>query len=160
MTARLSLYLETADDTEAMGRDLARLLRPGDIVLLEGQIGAGKSHLARSAIRELMDRAGTHEDIPSPTYTIVQEYSVGPLWIIHADLYRLGGAEETIELGLDAAFEAGISFVEWPERLEDERPRAALTLVLSLEGAGRRLDASGPGDMLRRLFPQAGNIDD
>jgi tRNA threonylcarbamoyladenosine biosynthesis protein TsaE len=96
--------------------------------LLEGDIGAGKTFFARSVIQYLLGRA---EDVPSPTFTIVQNYStkVGEIW--HCDLYRLTSPDEAIELGLDEAFEKAICLIEWPDRLGDLTPKAALQLKFS-----------------------------
>jgi tRNA threonylcarbamoyl adenosine modification protein YjeE len=107
---------------------LASLLKPSDVVLLEGRIGAGKSFLTRTLIQHSQDHP---EDVPSPTFTLVQEYetNIGPVW--HADLYRLSGPDEVIELGLIDAFEEALCFVEWPDRLNDLAPKDALTITLT-----------------------------
>lgn len=144
---RLTLDLPRDTDTVALGIALAELLRGGDTLLLAGPIGAGKSHLARSTIRALMEQHGEPaEDIPSPTFTLVQTYPAGGTEIWHADLYRLTDPEELFELGLDEAFEEAICLVEWPDRLGDAAPVRALAISLSLAGDGRRAELSGPGD--------------
>ena len=136
----LTLDLPEADATARLGRALAQLLRPGDTVLLHGPIGAGKSHLARALIRA---RLGRMEDVPSPTFTLVQTYpdQAGDLW--HADLYRLTDVHQLAELGLEDALETGICMVEWPERLGPATPAGALHLHLSDAGQGRRADLTG-----------------
>lgn len=108
--------------------------------MLEGQIGAGKSHLARAFI---LERLGREEDVPSPSFTLVQVYGAGPDEIWHADLYRLTHADEVWELGLDDAFAHAICLVEWPDRLGSQRPAVALTLRLEALGEGRRAVLSG-----------------
>ena len=127
-----------ADATAAAARALGAMLVPGDVVLLEGNVGAGKTHFARALIQSILV---TIEDVPSPTFTLVQTYDTtkGALW--HADLYRLSGVAEVDELGLGEAFETAICLVEWPDRLEDLRPASAL--LLSLE--------PGPSDDARVL---------
>lgn len=112
---------ETADFARAIG---ARLLA-GDCLLLDGQIGAGKTHFARHLIQSLQLEA---EDVPSPTFTLVQTYdtTAGEIW--HADLYRVTSPDEIEELGLTDAFQAAISLVEWPDRLGDLAPADALSL--------------------------------
>ena len=133
--ATLALHLPDEEATAALGRVLAATVRRGDCVLLEGPIGAGKSHLARAAIQTLLAEDGRMEDVPSPTYTLVQTYDTarGPVW--HADLYRLGDAGETAELGLDEALGTGIVLVEWPDRMAPVP--GALRVTLAAEGAGR-----------------------
>lgn len=132
---KLDLHSHSPDDTELFAAALAPVLKPGDTILLEGPIGAGKSHFARSAIRRLLPEP---EDIPSPTYTIVQTYLTPKAELWHADLYRLGEAGEVHEIGLLAAFEDAICFVEWPDRIGSQAPSTALTLKLSPQAAEER----------------------
>lgn len=133
MTASLTLDLPTEDDTTRLGRALAALLHAGDCLLLEGPIGAGKSHLARALIRA---RLGREEDVPSPTFTLVQTYANTPdIW--HADLYRLTHADEVLELGLEDAFSTAICLIEWPDRLGSALPANPLRLSLAASGEGR-----------------------
>lgn len=134
------LFLADEDATAALGERLAGLLRAGDTVLLEGPIGAGKSHLARALIRA---RLGRMEDIPSPTFTLVQTYDADGVEIWHADLYRLSHPDEVMELGLDDAFATAICLVEWPERLGSHLPPHALRLRLAAQGDGRLAHLSG-----------------
>lgn len=102
-------------ETEEFARQLAEDLRPGDILLLEGDLGAGKSTLARALIRYLSDEPGL--EVPSPTFTLVQTYETrrGIIW--HYDLYRIKDPDEIWELGWEDALADGIVIVEWPERL-------------------------------------------
>ncbi|MEQ9692769.1 tRNA (adenosine(37)-N6)-threonylcarbamoyltransferase complex ATPase subunit type 1 TsaE [Shimia sp. SDUM112013] len=124
-----TLALKSPEDTTRFAQELAKLLRPADIVLLEGGIGAGKTHFARSLIQSLLDQ---QEDVPSPTFTLVQTYETQGFEIWHADLYRLTSPDEVIELGLIDAFEYSVCLVEWPDRLADLRPTDALTLSFEL----------------------------
>ncbi len=122
--------------TERLAQAMAGHLRAGDAILLEGPVGAGKTHFARALIRALQRHAGAEpEDVPSPSFTLVQTYRAGDLEIWHADLYRLGDAGELTELGLDEAFEAALVLVEWPEKLGDLAPVDALRFVLSIPAA-------------------------
>ena len=126
------IFLPDPAATDAFAQRLVPVLGPGDVLLLEGQIGAGKTHFARALIHAL----GAVEDVPSPTFTLVQTYDVGfEIW--HADLYRLTHPDEAIELGLLDAFETALCLVEWPERLAGDQPKQALTLQFSLSGEGR-----------------------
>ena len=114
------------------------------MVLLSGEIGAGKSYFARSLIQFSQDIA---EDVPSPTFTLVQTYStqIGEIW--HADLYRLGDTDEIIELGLAEAFHEAICLVEWPEILGSLTPKDALTLMFKTTSTPghRQLEMSWTG---------------
>ena len=109
---KISLYSET--DTQHLAKRVGQLLVPGDVIFLRGEIGAGKSFFARALIQSLQD---IPEDVPSPTFTLVQTYitKIGEIW--HADLYRLTASSEIDELGLLEAFESAITLVEWPEIL-------------------------------------------
>lgn len=133
--------------TDALGARLAPALAPGDVVLLEGPLGAGKSALARAVIRARLAAAGApEEDIPSPTFTLVQTYEAGGTEIWHCDLYRLSGPEEAAELGLEEAFARAICLVEWPERLGRHLPARHLRIRLEEAGAGRRAILSPSGN--------------
>lgn len=128
-----TLYLADADETARLGHWFAQHLRGGDSVLLEGPIGAGKSHFARSFIQA---RLGCAEDVPSPTFTLVQTYEAdAEIW--HADLYRLTHPDEVLELGLEDAFDSAICLIEWPDRLGRHVPKNAIRLRLEDAGAGR-----------------------
>ena len=136
----LILALPDEDATAALGARLAAAARAGDCILLEGPIGAGKSHLARAFIRA---RLGRMEDVPSPTFTLVQVYEADGVELWHADLYRLGHPDEVWELGLDDAFRSAICLVEWPDRLGAHLPANALHLRLEAAGDGRRAVITG-----------------
>ncbi len=122
-----SRHLEDEAATQALGSDLARLVRPGEVIALFGDLGAGKTTLARSFIRALTT---PEEEVPSPTFTLVQTYPAAPCPIWHFDLYRIADSSEIVELGWDEALQSGISLVEWPERLGQELPREALCVTL------------------------------
>ncbi|CUH79531.1 tRNA (adenosine(37)-N6)-threonylcarbamoyltransferase complex ATPase subunit type 1 TsaE [Tropicibacter naphthalenivorans] len=128
MTRHLDLTLTSPEQTSALAARLGAMLHAGDVLLLSGEIGAGKTHFARALIQSLQD---TPEDVPSPTFTLVQVYDTpaGELW--HADLYRLSSPDECVELGLADAFDEAICLVEWPDKLEDLTPAAALSLRLA-----------------------------
>jgi len=112
-------------------RQLAAKIAPvcqmGDVICLHGDLGAGKTTFARFFIQAL----GNTELVPSPTFTLVQQYETSPP-VFHFDLYRLTDPEEIIELGLDEAQATGISLIEWPERLGDFLPKDRLEISLSL----------------------------
>jgi tRNA threonylcarbamoyladenosine biosynthesis protein TsaE len=149
-----TLTLADSAATEQLAIAIAPHLGPGDTLGLTGGLGAGKSTFARALIGARLSAVGRAEDIPSPTYTLVQTYDVGPegqpidLW--HADLYRLGSASEIAELGLEEAFATGICLVEWADRLGPALPARRLMLALDMPPGGEdvrcaRLTSHGNG---------------
>ncbi|MBR9764439.1 MAG: tRNA (adenosine(37)-N6)-threonylcarbamoyltransferase complex ATPase subunit type 1 TsaE [Rhodobacteraceae bacterium] len=147
---RTEIRLASAEETARLATRIAPRLEAGDVLLLSGGIGAGKTHFARALIQSLLVEP---EDVPSPTFTLVQEYetTAGTLW--HADLYRLSDPLEVVELGLEEAFSDAICLVEWPDRLADLTPPGALALELTPDGPGdaRLLRIEGPADWATRL---------
>jgi len=137
MTAPLrQVTFAAPEDTAGFAATLAPRLRAGDVLLLEGQIGSGKTHFARALIQARLAADGAPvEDVPSPTFTLVQTYETGRIEIWHADLYRLTHPDEVEELGLTEAFTEAICLVEWPDRLGDIVPAGALWLSFEA-GAG------------------------
>ena len=146
--ALFEFSLADEDMTAQLAAQIAPQLRAGDTVLLVGEIGAGKSAFARALIRA---RLGRMEDVPSPTFTLVQTYQdeQGDIW--HCDLYRLTHPEEALELGLDEAFEAAICLIEWPDRLGDAAPQSSLTLTFEAQENDHHVAISGPFDWQERL---------
>ncbi len=146
--------LPDPEATAAVGRAMAAHLVPGDVLALAGPIGAGKSVLARAVIAERLRAAGAPpEDIPSPTFTLVQTYRAGSVEMWHCDLYRLTAPEEAWELGLEDAFETAICLIEWPGILGEGLPGSALHLGLEVTGPeARRLTlGTGSADLARRV---------
>lgn len=126
MTAQTALFtFRSAEETAGFASALSAELGAGDTVLLSGAVGAGKTHFARHLIQAILREP---EDVPSPTFTLIQTYETkaGPLW--HADLYRISSPYEIEELGLADAFETNICLVEWPDRLGTLAPQDALLL--------------------------------
>ena len=137
-------------ETEAIARRLAPQLRAGDVVTLDGGLGAGKTAFARALINAL---PGAPEDVPSPTFTLVQTYPRGDLEVWHFDLYRLEDPEEAFELGIEDAFVDAVSLIEWPDRLGPYLPKAHLRVTLT-EGeteAMRDITFSGDTTWAERL---------
>jgi tRNA threonylcarbamoyl adenosine modification protein YjeE len=133
-----SLFLADDAATAAFGARLAAILTPGDIVLLDGDLGAGKTAMARAIIRSLCRDPDL--DVPSPSFALVQPYEYDGQAILHADLYRLAGESEIEELGLFDDPEA-IVLIEWPERAPRLAGLASIVLQLAVPagGAGRNL---------------------
>jgi tRNA threonylcarbamoyl adenosine modification protein YjeE len=132
--------LPDLDATARLGRAIASGLGQGDAVALWGDLGAGKTTLARAILQAL----GVKEDVPSPTFTIVQNYDTDPA-IAHYDLYRLKSAREMAELGFEDALDQGAVLVEWPERAPEALPPEALHVRLGLRDTGRLARITGPG---------------
>ena len=132
------------EETRAFGQRLAGQLRPGDVVLLEGDLGAGKSELTRGIARGL----GITGPVTSPTFTILQVHEGGRLPLFHFDWYRLSGADELYELSMDEYLYAdGVAVVEWPEKAEEAIPENHLTIEIR---------ASGESDRQLTLLPAGG----
>jgi tRNA threonylcarbamoyladenosine biosynthesis protein TsaE len=147
----IGLLLEDAAATEALARALAARAEAGDCFLLLGDLGAGKSLFARAFIRALPPQSD--EEIPSPTFTLVQIYEkfLGPLY--HFDLYRLEHPEEANELGLEEALDRGLCLIEWPERLGPFQPEGALSVAFAFGDSPsiRSVVLTGDDHWVRRL---------
>jgi tRNA threonylcarbamoyladenosine biosynthesis protein TsaE len=142
------IALPDAAATVALGARLAARLGAGDVVCLSGNLGAGKTTLARGVISAW---TASEEEAPSPTYTLVQTYdgARGELW--HVDLYRLKRPDDAWELGLDDAFVSAATLIEWPERLEGQVPRDRLDIDLTPAGEGRRAALTAHGAWREKL---------
>ncbi|GEL12861.1 atp gtp hydrolase [Lapidilactobacillus concavus DSM 17758] len=150
----MEFQTKSATETESIGQQLAPLLLPGDLILLEGDLGAGKTTFTRGLAQAL----GVKRAIKSPTFTIIREYRDGRLPLFHMDLYRLEHSSAE-DLGLEEYFEGnGVSIVEWPEFGQDVIPEQYLRIEIKRTGEsddGRRfkLTAFGqrPTELLRAL---------
>jgi tRNA threonylcarbamoyladenosine biosynthesis protein TsaE len=144
-----TVMLPDAAASERLGARLAPLLRTRDVVALQGDLGAGKTTLARGLLRAL---AGDPEmDVPSPTFTLVEVYEFPALTVWHFDLYRLKEAEDAWELGLEQALGEAVSLIEWPERLGPLLPANRLEVRLQTQNGGRRAELAGSADWASRL---------
>ena len=139
-TFRAEAALPDLAATHALAARIAPRLGPGDAVALWGDLGAGKTSLAREILRVL----GVTEDVPSPTFTLVQTYETSHLTVAHYDLYRLKQPRELDELGFREALEDGAALVEWPQRAPEYLPDETLHLRLSIDGDSRRVKITGP----------------
>ena len=142
----------TQDEIRLFAELLSFAAKPGDLILLRGELGAGKTTFARAFIRALMD--DPHHEIPSPTYTLVQHYDTPRMAVSHFDLYRLAESSELDELGLDHALENGVVLVEWPERAEAQLPQDQLEIYLKDSGSGA---AEGVGGSDKRSLTIGGS---
>lgn len=144
----VTLHLADEEATRRLGEDIAAMLSRGDVVALSGDLGAGKTALARAVIRALA--ADPSLDVPSPTFTLVQTYP-GRMPVRHFDLYRLSSPDELEELGLSEAMDEGAALIEWPERAADALPADIAVVRLGEEGEGRAARISGPPGFMERL---------
>jgi tRNA threonylcarbamoyl adenosine modification protein YjeE len=135
------LVVKGVAETEDLAARIASGLQSGDVIALEGDLGAGKTTLARGILRTL----GVAEAVPSPTFTLVQEYAAAGLRIAHCDLYRVESETELDELGLDDALSDGVVLIEWPEHAPGRIPGDALNIRIEITGESeRRMHLSGP----------------
>jgi tRNA threonylcarbamoyladenosine biosynthesis protein TsaE len=122
------IVVELHDEASAanLAARIAGLASSGDVIALRGDLGVGKTTFARAFLRA---RGNREEEVPSPTFTLVQVYEIGAVPVWHFDLYRLRAPEEAWELGIEDAFSAGISLIEWPERLGHLLPERRLEIA-------------------------------
>ncbi|HXM00319.1 MAG TPA: tRNA (adenosine(37)-N6)-threonylcarbamoyltransferase complex ATPase subunit type 1 TsaE [Rhizomicrobium sp.] len=138
---RLTIDLPNMAATDALGARIAHVLRAGDTLALDGDLGAGKTALARAILVAL----GVSETVPSPTFTLVQHYETARLTVSHFDLYRIKSESELDELGFDDALADGAVLIEWPERAPHRIPHDALHVHMAATGeSARRVTLRGP----------------
>jgi tRNA threonylcarbamoyl adenosine modification protein YjeE len=140
--------LESEAGTAALGCEIARHLAAGDTVTLSGPLGSGKTVLARAVVRTFLAR----EEVPSPTFTLVQTYETQNFLISHVDLYRVKAESELRELGLDEALDRGVLIIEWPDRMGTQLPPDRLDLMFeAADGEHRLVKLVGRGSWAQRL---------
>ena len=115
----LIVNLDNESTTRSLGIALSELIKIGDIILLEGEMGSGKTFLARSIISNLLEEKYKGIEIPSPTFSLVQEYNCKQFTLGHADLYRIKSSNELEALGIDNILERGPVLIEWPEKIKN-----------------------------------------
>lgn len=149
-TILATLHLQNEEETRAAAQELSRYLKSGDVIALDGTLGVGKTAFARALINAM---PGEAEDVPSPTFTLVQTYQRGDAEIWHFDLYRLEEPEDAFELGIEDAFTDAISLIEWPGKLGNYLPKKHLRIVLAQDGESdtRTLQVIGDNDWRERL---------
>ncbi|MEP6756486.1 MAG: tRNA (adenosine(37)-N6)-threonylcarbamoyltransferase complex ATPase subunit type 1 TsaE [Chthonomonadales bacterium] len=137
-----SAFAATAEETKSSGNVLGQALRPGDVVLLTGDLGAGKTTFTQG----IASGCGCADEITSPTFTLINEYSTAQGRFVHMDLYRLELQDEVAGLGFeDYLRDDTILVVEWPDRLRNLKPRKAIEIALTEENGGRRIEIVFPG---------------
>lgn len=145
----LTRHLRTVDETEALGAELALVARPNSLIALSGELGSGKTTLARALIRALSSDQAL--DVPSPTFTLVQTYDEARVPVAHADLFRLKAGAEADELGMDELLQSHLLIVEWPDRVKRELTDNRLDIELSSRDGGVVARLSGGGTWTRAL---------
>lgn len=139
--------LATENHTKLLAESLAKIAKKGDIFLLKGDLGSGKTTLSRFFIQFFLGE----EEVPSPTFTILQTYSTRDFAISHLDLYRIKDPNEILELGIEDIFYGGISLIEWPEKLGHYKPKNFLSLSFEQQGDERRVTIDAFGEWEKRL---------
>ena len=141
--------LPTETDTLALGEALARGLERGVVVFLAGDLGAGKTTLARGMLRGL----GFAGRVKSPTFTLVEVYKLSRLYLYHFDFYRFDSPRELGDAGFREAFDReAVCLVEWPEKAGGGLPPADLSVALRVAGTGRRADIFAPTEAGRKCL--------
>ena len=146
------IHLSNAAATSTFAAAIGARLSPRDIILLRGPVGAGKTHFARALIQSILD---VPEEVPSPTFTLIQTYETnrGALW--HTDLYRISFNSEIDELGLLEAFENAICLIEWPDRLGTLQPPNALSIEFFSNHDTREAKLSWGSDRWAKIVQEA-----
>lgn len=148
MEKTTTIICKDEKQTINFGRKLAGIAQTGDCFALFGTLGMGKSVLARSFIQELTSA----EEVPSPTFTLVQSYETPDFEIYHFDLYRIKSAEEVFELGMEDALYQGVCLIEWPEKMGGYLPRDIFKLTITPYETGRKIEiTTTSNDQFNRL---------
>lgn len=151
----MEIILKGLEETESFGRDLGKLLEGGDILCLNGDLGAGKTTLTKSIGLGL----GVEDYITSPTFTLINEYS-GRIPLYHFDVYRLENVDELYDLGFDEYFYGkGVSIIEWAEKIERLLPedRIVLNIEKGIDINERKISITGCGDRYREIIKELRN---
>ena len=140
-----NMHIKNEDELIALGQELGSLLEKNDVLILTGELGAGKTTFTKGLAKGL----GIHQMIKSPTYTIVREYE-GRLPLYHLDVYRIGDDPDSIDLD-DFLFGEGVTVIEWGELLETSLPAGYLKVELLKDGDGREIRLSAVGERAEQL---------
>lgn len=144
-------YLASAEETRALGAAFARILVPGDVILLEGELGAGKTTFTQGLAAGL----GVSADVLSPTFALMSEYRKGRIPLLHVDAYRLSSASEADQLGLDEYIDGGwAAVVEWAGNIAGALPNDALELLFEYDGDARSVTFRVQGPRSRAIMEE------
>ena len=146
---QITRFLAAETDTLALGAELARGLRPGLVIYLSGELGTGKTTLVRGFLRAL----GVAERVKSPTFTLVELYTVSSLYLYHFDFYRFSHPDEWVDAGLRDYFNpASVCFVEWPEKAGGQLPAPDVRIRMKIRGSGRSITISAESEAGRNCL--------
>lgn len=147
----IKITCSSETETTRLAETVSLILKPGDLITLDGDLGAGKTTFTRALIRAAMQ--DPHAEVPSPTFTLLQIYEGFPFGkLAHLDLYRIEHPDELDELGLDEILQDGVGFVEWPVRAQDNLPKITATMkIVHLDETGRHFQIDGQTSFLERL---------
>jgi tRNA threonylcarbamoyladenosine biosynthesis protein TsaE len=137
-----SFECKNEEDTKKLASLIAKICKKGDVFALYGTLGVGKSTFSRYFIQSLVGEI----DVPSPTFTIVQTYSLDDFDIYHYDMYRLKHYEEAYELGIDEAFYGAVNLIEWPEKIKPLLPKKAWNITINTQGTTRLFEITASND--------------
>ena len=132
-------YSQNEQETAKIASELAQKLQAGDIVALYGTLGMGKTAFCRGFIQSFLDG----QDVPSPTFTLLQTYDAPKFPIYHFDMYRLKSPEEAFEIGIEDAFAEGVSLIEWPEKIGNLLPKKHIRVLIEPDEKGRKITIEG-----------------
>lgn len=144
----ITYFAADAASLMAFGAVIYPILQIGDVITLTGELGAGKTTFARGLIQSALSE---NEDVPSPTYTLIQTYELADFDLWHCDLYRLNAPDDVLELGLIDMEADIVSLIEWPDKMGGHVNPDALNCHITFKGEGRELVLSGPAHWNRRL---------
>jgi tRNA threonylcarbamoyladenosine biosynthesis protein TsaE len=149
--AQMTRFLAAEAATLALGGELARGLRPGMAIYLSGDLGAGKTTLVRGILRAL----GVAERVKSPTFTLVELYTVSKLYLYHFDFYRFSRPDEWVDAGFREYFNSeSVCLVEWPEKAGGQLPAPDVRIALEVAGSGRSVTLSADTEAGRNCLKQ------
>ncbi len=131
----MEFICNTEEDTIRLGQKLSSIAKKGDVFALYGTLGMGKSVLSRAFVKNLTSA----NEVPSPTFTLVQVYDAKDFDIYHFDLYRLKSPEEIFEIGMEEALYEGVSLIEWPEKMQGYLPKNIFRLEITSYEQGRKI---------------------
>ena len=150
MTENFEYFSPEEASTISFGRKLAQMAKQGDVFALFGTLGMGKSVLARAFIQSLTGA----EEVPSPTFTLVQSYDAPDFEIFHYDLYRIKSPEEIFEIGMEEAVYQGVSLIEWPEMMGGYLPRNCFRIEITPQKDGRKITISSASEEKRQRLAE------